>query len=496
MVTAVAFLAGLFTGIRWLRVAQREHYLPWSVSRFAIRWWRLPENIVVLLLGSAAAVVDRLGDGGDVVAVGLLTLGPLGLSWRGRTSKLAWTRRMMRLAGAGSILLLALAATLAAVAPAATWAIPVVAPLLVDLALLVTGPLERRFGQTWVDQASATLSRSGVRTVAITGSYGKTSTKQILGALLGGLVPTLVSPASFNNRMGLARTINEHLSAGTEVFVAEMGTYGQGEIKQMCKWVNPEVGIITALGPVHLERMKTLETIAKAKREIVEAAKVGVINIDYPLLADIAVHEAKLRRIVTVSCEDSSASVFLDPVSGVVRVDGASVGLIQDNELHPGNVACAIGGVVALGFDPAAVLDRIGAVATVAHRQEITRSESGVLIIDNTFNSNPAGARAALAALSRAGSGRRVMVTPGMVELGSSQYEENHQLASEASAHVSDLVVVGRTNRRALLLGAREAGLASVIVVADRSSAVGWVKENLSDGDAVLYENDLPDHFV
>jgi UDP-N-acetylmuramoyl-tripeptide--D-alanyl-D-alanine ligase len=123
------------------------------------------------------------------------------------------------------------------------------------------------------------------------------------------------------------------------------------------------------------------------------------------------------------------------------------------------------------------------------------RSEAGVLIIDDTYNSNPAGARAAVERLVAAVPGRTVVITPGMVELGRIQAAENRALAAFAAARVSDLIVVGRTNRRALLAGARQ-GTARVRVVAHRPEAVAWAAANLGEGGGVLYENDLPDHYA
>jgi UDP-N-acetylmuramoyl-tripeptide--D-alanyl-D-alanine ligase len=357
-------------------------------------------------------------------------------------------------------------------------------------------PIEARIGRRWVDQAAAGLARSGARTVAITGSYGKTSTKVILAHLLSGVASTVASPASFNNRMGLARAINEHVGAGTEIFVAEMGTYGPGEIRQLCQWIPPEVAVMTAIGPVHLERMRSLENIATAKREILERATVGVINVDHPLLATIARQEAGRIRIVAVSTIDRAADVCVDAVTGEVVVTGRSLGRHGGIDVHAGNLACALGAVMALGFDPSLVLDRVATAPVTPHRASRTQGASGVTIIDDTFNSNPAGARAALAMLAEHTEGRRVLVTPGMVELGPVQSEENRRLAAVAAEVVTDLVVVGRTNRAALLGGASEAGLGSVIVVPDRPAAVDWVRQHLGPGDAVLYENDLPDHYA
>ena len=123
------------------------------------------------------------------------------------------------------------------------------------------------------------------------------------------------------------------------------------------------------------------------------------------------------------------------------------------------------------------------------------RGEGGFDIIDDTYNSNPAGVRSALGTLSTLGDGKRVVVTPGMVELGKLQYEENREFGTLASQVASHVLIVGHTNRKALLEGTKE-GPASVILMPSRPEAVAWVKANLGAGDAVLYENDLPDHYA
>jgi UDP-N-acetylmuramoyl-tripeptide--D-alanyl-D-alanine ligase len=295
--------------------------------------------------------------------------------------------------------------------------------------------------------------------------------------------------------MGLARAINEGLAPGTEIFVAEMGTYGIGEIADLCSWIPPDVAVMTAIGPVHLERMKSEETIATAKREILVRAGVGVINVDHPLLAAIADEESGRIRIIRCSSVSPEADVFVDGASGMVSVSGAEVGRYDPERHHGGNVACAVGVVLACGIDPVTVIDRLDTVPVAANRQVVSRAPAGFVIIDDTFNSNPAGARAALARLERAGTGRRVLVTPGMVELGQRQDSENEAFAREAGTVVTDMVVVGRTNRRSLLAGASDGGLGSVIVQPTREAAVEWVRAHLGADDAVLYENDLPDHY-
>ncbi|HEU5112786.1 MAG TPA: Mur ligase family protein [Acidimicrobiia bacterium] len=486
-------LSAIPAGLRWLRVAQREHYLAGSVATFAGRWWTSgPINSMLLAL-MVVGLVGSWWSAWWAFLVPVAQLGPIGLSIRGRTSPLAWTARLRRAAIVAGILLLGVFTAGTTLESGFFIALGVfLLPALVDIALLVLGPIERMLGNRWVEQASARLQSSGAKVVAITGSYGKTSTKQYAAHLLSGTFRTLASPASFNNRMGLARAINEHLVPGTEVFIAEMGTYGPGEIEGLTRWIRPDVSAMVAIGPVHLERFRTLERIVAAKSEILDRARVGVISVDHPLLKDLALERKETMEVITVSGDGADARVTVE--EGLIRIDGVELGA-AGLEVFPVNLAVALGIGLALGVEPSAMASRLGGLPHPEHRQALSNSERGFTVIDDTFNSNPAGAAMALGLLERIGNGgRKVVVTPGMVELGPDQFEQNLTFAAESAAVADDLLIVGRTNRDALLEGSAKGG-AAVTVVASREEAVDWVRRNLGPGDAVLYENDLPDHY-
>ena len=477
--------AGL-AGIRWLRVAQREHYLGGSADRFATRWWALGPNRVlgaaaIIGLGLAALGVTPAG----IVAAAAVAAGPFGLGLRGRTSKLAWTRRMRTLAAVWAVLTLlpVLLGSMIGLFTSAVLAVTVavLAPALVDLALFLTDPLEHALGAKFVTRARERLASVRPVVVAITGSYGKTSTKGYIAHLAGGTRAVVASPASFNNRNGLARTVNEHLAPGTEVLIAEMGTYGPGEIAEMCDFVPPDIAVITAIGPVHLERMHSEENILEAKAEITERASVVVLNVDNPWLLGLADRLDAIggKKVVRVTAEDGAGGPEGAPAT---------------------NVACAIAVARELGVSEEVIRQRLVTLPVAAFRLAVSTGAAGFTIIDDTYNSNPAGARAALDALLRNASpnGRRVVVTPGMVELGHRQHDENAAFAQRAADIATHLVIVGHTNRRALQAGAAEATAmrCEIVLVETREQAVSWVQEHLGPGDTVLYENDLPDHFA
>jgi UDP-N-acetylmuramoyl-tripeptide--D-alanyl-D-alanine ligase len=331
--------------------------------------------------------------------------------------------------------------------------------------------------------------------VAITGSYGKTSTKNHVAQLLSDEA-VVVTPRSFNNRAGLSRAINENLADGTRVFVAEMGTYGAGEIRSLSSWCVPEIAVVTAIGPVHLERMKRLEVIEGAKFEITEQAKVVIVNVDDLVLArwPQRLREAG-KRVRTAGSLNESASVrvIVEGPNWTVKVDDTVIGIGPGIVgVQPTNLACALAVALELGVAAGQLLDRVRRVHAVENRSNVVTAASGVEVIDDTFNANPASAASALKVLANMPlTGRRVVVTPGLVELGREQYGENLALARKIAFNGAELVIVNRTNAVPLTLGFEGA----VRRFNTRDEAVTWVRSALVAGDGVLYLNDLPDHY-
>jgi UDP-N-acetylmuramoyl-tripeptide--D-alanyl-D-alanine ligase len=370
-------------------------------------------------------------------------------------------------------------------------------PVLMDGAAQIMRPVEARLARRYRTAAQATLGQVAPRVIAVTGSYGKTSTKNHIFDLLSGTFSVVASPASFNNDAGLCRTVNEHLSPGTQVMVAEMGTYGPGEIRAMCSWVKPEIGIITAIGPMHLERMKTLDTVLRAKSELLEGVRVAILNVDDERLAELAGSLAGVEvwRCGTRRQRDLIVSLERDAARVIVRYRGTVIGsFARQPGLHLANIACAMAAALAAGASPDRVVARAGDLAAPAHRAVQAVADSGVVVIDDTYNSNPEGAARALELLESAvgGRSRRAVITPGMVELGPDQDQANRAFAAAVAKADAALVVVGWTNRRALVAGAADG---EIVTVRSRAAARAWVRSSLTAGDGVLWENDLPSHY-
>ena len=488
----------LVSYLRWWRVAQREHYEPGRLLAMAAIWCRSrPHNLLMLLAIVASGVVGWFVPVVGLAGAAAWLLWPLGLTLMSSAVKPVWTDRLKRLA----VITVALHVVVTGaflVVGAGIGLLPLLVLPIAEVSLLAALPIEELLGRKYLRSAAAQMKKVSPRVVAITGSYGKTSTKNYAAHLLSGRWATLASPASFNNVMGLSRAVNDRLTPGTDVFVAEMGTYGPGEIAALTRIFPPEVSAITTIGEAHLERMKDRATIVRAKSEILERPGVVVLNVDVPELAAIADDLDATKRVIRCSAENAAGAdvvVRRQDEGWLLELSGREHHVDLPPEVgHPINVAIAVGLALALDVPEQAILDRIGSLPSTPHRAETTRAPNGLTVIDDTYNANPQGAARALAsARELVGDGGTIWtITPGMVELGSEQDARNAELARAATATGSmQLCIVGWTNRRALESG--DAGRTQVFP--SREAARQHVMAAAHAGDVVLYENDLPDHY-
>jgi UDP-N-acetylmuramoyl-tripeptide--D-alanyl-D-alanine ligase len=504
----VAIAVAAVMNLKWLRVAQRVHYLPGEVGRIQRLWFeRRPIGVLWWAGAVVIAIVsfqgpEQLGLGAlawlAVVAPLLMVPTPWRLPLKGTTSALQWTARAKRVYGgilAVQFLTGGLAVWLAG--PAGVLIPLLLAANLTDLALGVLWQVERKLSRKFVIEARRKLKRVGPQVVAITGSYGKTSTKGYVAHILGKAHQTVASPASFNNMMGLSRTINEHLVIGTSVFVAEMGMNQEGRIRELCELFNPDIAAITVIGEAHMERLGSQEAIFRAKAEITEKAKTVVLPVDQPeLVALIEKCRREGKTVITVSGQGNTADVIVDPDRGLVTYgpDASPTPMAVPPFGHGVNVAVALGIGYAVKVPQDEALARLADLPVAAHRAEVQKMPGGVWIIDDTYNSNPVGAARAIddaAALAKERGGPLVVVTPGMVELGPVQFQRNSELAQRVVAAQGALMAVGLTNRKALVTGS--AGAAQLF--ATRADAVTAALHAAGANGVILYENDLPDHY-
>lgn len=392
----------------------------------------------------------------------------------------------------------------------ATGAVFVGAPAILVAADWLLAPIQRAINRRYLGAARRKLDDHRPVVIAVTGSFGKTSTKFAIARLIAAPGKALATPGSFNTPLGIARTINESLDPHHEFFVVEMGAYGVGEIAELCDFVRPHVGVLTAIGPAHLDRFGSLEAIRRAKYEIVESLPpdgVAVMNVDDPevrKLADetTAVSVVRYGLDLGGSPDVTASDIEIGPrgTSFVVRDTATgrsrSVATRLLGRHAVGHVLAGVAVGRALGRSLGELADGIGTLMPVEHRLQLIESTGDITVIDDAYNSNPDGADAALDVLEAMPARQKVLVTPGMIELGPLQFDANARFGERAARVADVVIVVARVNRDAIAAGAARAGDGARIVTVDTlEQAQAELADLLTPGAVVLFENDLPDQY-
>jgi len=310
--------------------------------------------------------------------------------------------------------------------------------------------------------------------IGITGSYGKTTTKDTISHVLIHKYKTLKTEGNYNTLLGIVKTILRNLRKNHEIFVCEMAAYQTKDIEVISKLIKPKIGIITAIGPMHLERFGSQENIFKTKLELIESLPSdGIGFLPKELEPQISKYFHNYNygsKKITTKIEYFSSKKDL-----TVKI-GKIFGVTQDE-----------------------VLGYLKTAPQTPHRQEILKTSSGITIIDDTYNSNPIGFLSALEMLKNTPAQRRILVTPGMIELGIEQFELNKEVAQSAAKIADYVIVVGETNKKALGEGLKEVYgndyISKVYEVIDLESAKSKLSELAILNSTILLENDLPDHY-
>ena len=222
-----------------------------------------------------------------------------------------------------------------------------------DQALRITKGYEKNKSQIYVDKAEKKLSTFNGPIIAITGSYSKTTTKNTISQVISTKSNVFATPESFNNRLGISKSINEDLNSSHEIAVLEMGTYGFGEIREMCAWVKPHISVITGIAPVHLERMKSLENILDAKSEIVDLTGTVIINGDDELLLNQARLWTAQKMVIDCSVTSKNAAVFVDYENSLhsIYISGKFITSVKGSKILQLSIALTVGVLIALEMD-------------------------------------------------------------------------------------------------------------------------------------------------
>ena len=424
---------------------------------------------------------------------------------------LVYTMRVKRLF-ATNIILFAITATLA-VLFAGKWAMAIIGATLVLsncimlLANLVNTPIEKAINRYYYNDAKRIIeSNKGLIVIGVTGSFGKTSTKNYLAGVLAQKYNVLVTPGNFNTLLGVIRTIREHLRPYHQVFIVEMGAKQTNDIKEICDLVHPTIGIVTAVGEMHLETFKTIENIQDTKFELINslpASGLGVINNDSQYISSYngITSPCKLIRYAVEADGDYKAT------NVTYGANGVSFTLNGDEQftsrlLGVGNLLNILAATAVadhLGIPVNKQKNAIARLQPVEHRLSM-KVANGITVLDDAYNSNPQGAKMALGVLKgfTVGEGnKRIVITPGFVEMGTRQAQANKELGYTIAQSCDYAIVVNATNRDAIKSGIEEGGMSEerYFLADSLNHAHAHLAQILKAGDVVLYENDLPDNF-
>ncbi len=533
-VAVLWFSGGLLRLYRQARFFQIEEYQSgrfwrWWLTNFRRKGWQRPLTVVVVALVIGMLLVRQQ----EVVLTGIGLAAGLVAVWPTREKEVKKqfirTQRALRLLAA-SVLLFGVATILAAwlvdsllvtdmgSAYVFTMAAGLLLYLLAPLFLIggngLAAPVEAVMRRLYLAKARRILRRLAPSVIGITGSYGKTSTKHYLAHILGGRYDVVATPKSYNTLMGVTLAINTQLSdlEALDYFIVEMGAYVEGEIAEICDLARPRISLVTAVGPQHLERFGSIAAVANAKFEIVAAlppAGVAVLNADDDHVRAMA-DRAGVGTCLLVSREGAAgANLIAQDVRETLEGLSFTVVETTSGEARPfhaplyglhnvTNILLAAAAARYIGLPLGEIALRVAGLEPFEHRLQRRVHPGGLTILDDAYSANPVGAAGALHVLGLHQGGRRILITPGMVELGELQDEENRKLGALATAYATDIVLVGAAQTRPIAEGVAATTFdpARLHVFDTHAESVAWLRENARPGDTVLFLNDLPDTYL
>ncbi|MCD8187279.1 MAG: UDP-N-acetylmuramoyl-tripeptide--D-alanyl-D-alanine ligase [Ruminococcus sp.] len=380
-------------------------------------------------------------------------------------------------------------------------------PALIVLSNVINKPIESSIQKWYINDAKRMLRESpNLHVIGITGSYGKTSMKFYLSELLNSQYNTLKTPESYNTPMGVVKTVRMQLKPTHEYFVCEMGARRVGEIAELCGIANPHDGIITSVGPQHLETFKSIENVVKTKFELADYIPAdGKIYLngdnelirkkysEYKNAVTYGLNEGNDYRAADISVSDRGTEFT------VIVPDGSTckyaTKLLGEHNVQ--NLLGAIAYCHGIGIPLQKLVLPVKKIAAVPHRLQLLDTGGDLCYIDDAYNSNPNGCRAALNVLGLFDA-CKILVTPGMVELGAKQEELNYEFGTEAAKVCDFIVLVGKSQTEPIYKGITDSGypVENVFVASGLDEAIDKVKNYKTDKKKiVLLENDLPDNY-
>ena len=378
---------------------------------------------------------------------------------------------------------------------------------IVLIANVLNRPVEKLVGKHFENQAKNKLaSMTNMEVIGITGSYGKTSTKNIVSDILSVKYNVFKTPANYNTPFGLMITINNYLDKFNDYFIAEMGACKRGEIKELCDLVHPKYGILTRIGLAHLETFGSEENIQKTKFELIESLPedgIGILNGDDEKQLN---YEIKNNcQILWIGIDNHNVDCYAKDIELTYKGTKFTCVFKDEKEysfetklLGRNNIYNILGGILLgrkLGISISNLQKAVKTIAPIEHRLSMTKYYD-INIIDDAYNSNPMGCKMALEVLKMM-PGKHIIVTPGMIEVGKKEYEVNKEFGREIALNTDEVILIGEEKTKPIYEGLMEKNYPQdkIHVLNDVMQAFPLMLELRDKETYVLLENDLPDTF-
>lgn len=385
---------------------------------------------------------------------------------------------------------------------------PMLVPLLVCLAFYITLPFEKAHNKKFVKKATAKIAQNqNLIKIGITGSYAKTSVKDILSTMLSVKYKVLSTPMSYNTPLGISKTVLENSLQDYQIFISEMGARYVGDIKELCEIVKPDIGIITGIGNQHLLTFESEENLIKTKGElsdfISETAGKMFFNGDCEknqILFDKCTSEKCFCKAFDQSCGVYADNLVYDNfgVAFDVIVNGKKYNTHASllGKHNVSNIMLCVQVCLSLGLTIEEILEGINLLMPSPHRLALTPSYGALVVIDDAYNGSVEGSRAGLEVLSNY-EGTKFVITPGLVELGTEQVSSNKQFGKMMAETADYVIINGTTNYESLLAGLKEGNMPEekILRAGSLQQATAILSGIAKPGDVVLFENDLPDTY-
>lgn len=384
--------------------------------------------------------------------------------------------------------------------------IPLLSPYVLFLAYLINEPFENAIKKHIVLKATAKLDSADVIKIGITGSFGKTSVKEILNTVLSQKFRVLSTPNSFNTPMGIALTV-KGLDSTHDIFIAEMGARNKGDIKELADMIKPSVAVLTGINNQHLESFGSIETIKNTKFELFEGLTengVGFFSSESEGAKELfnrfngekysaGINKEGNFAYATDITTDERGMSFNLHINGEQAVKCCTV-LLGRHSVS--NICLAAAVAYKIGLTPEEIAMGVNRIPALKHRLELLPNNKNIVIIDDSYNSNEDGIRAAMDVLDTF-SGRKIVLTPGLVELGKMENVVNLEFGKTLARHADLVIVIGKHNAEMLISGLTDGGFNKENILFAKSLNKANVLLNgiVKEGDVVLFENDLPDNY-